>query len=88
VTSSPDCQILFHWLRKLPGNLAGVAITKDTGLIEDGLLDSIALLELVSFLEETFALTLPLEEFVPENFRSPAAILSLIRRLREPAADG
>jgi acyl carrier protein len=79
MSTSPSPQILFEWLQNLPTN---PAITADTPLIEDGLLDSLAILELVSFLEENFGFTLPLEEFVAENFRTPAEILALTDRLR------
>jgi len=33
-------------------------------------------------MEEQFAVILPVEEFVPENFRTAAAIAALIERLR------
>lgn len=78
-------QILFEWLGRLPTNLTGSAIVADTPLIDGGVLDSLAILELVSFLEQTFSITLPLEDFVPENFQTPAAILVLIDRLRVAA---
>ncbi|MBV9859549.1 MAG: acyl carrier protein [Alphaproteobacteria bacterium] len=86
MTASPSCQPLLDWLQRLPTNLAGSAIAADTALIEGGLLDSIAILELVSFLEESFALALPLEEFVPENFRTPATIAAMLERVRGAAA--
>ena len=79
-------QLLVDWLRKLPTLTGAVTITADTPLIEGGLLDSIGILELVSFLEERFALSLPLEEFVPENFHTPGDILAMLDRLRESAA--
>jgi acyl carrier protein len=80
-------KILLDWLEQLPTNLAGRTLTVDTELIDNGLLDSLGLLELVSFLEHTFCVVLPLDEFVPENFRTPAAILALTDRLRPAAAD-
>jgi acyl carrier protein len=85
MTASPTCEILLDWLQKLPTNVSGGAIALDSELIEGGLLDSLGLLELVSFLEESFALNLPLDDFVPENFRTPAAILAMTDRLREAA---
>jgi hypothetical protein len=50
------------------------------------ILDSLAILNLVGFLEERFNVMLPIEEFVPENFRTPAAIAALAARLSEKAA--
>ena len=40
----------------------------------------------MGFLEERFNVMLPIEEFVPENFRTPAAIAALAARLSEKAA--
>jgi acyl carrier protein len=88
MSASPPCRPLLEWLQTLPTRVADRAIGMDTELIDGGLLDSLGILELVSFLEETFSLALPLEEFVPESFRTPAAILSMIDRLSEPARGG
>ncbi len=74
-------EIIGLWLAGLPTCKGGGAITPETDLIDEGILDSIALLELVSFLEEKFHITLPVEEFVPENFRTAAAIAALAMRL-------
>ena len=81
----PSLETLLDWLRNLPTNLSGNPTGGDTPLIESGLLDSVGLLELVSFVEASFALTLPLDEFVPDNFRTPAAILAMVNRLRAAA---
>ncbi len=44
--------------------------TPDTDLIESGLLDSLALVTLITALEEAFACELPLDDFDLERFRS------------------
>ena len=85
MAASSTEHILLGWLRNLPTNHSGREITADTSLIEGGLLDSVGILELVSFVEETFALILPLDEFIPENFSTPASIVSMIGRLRQAA---
>ncbi|HTZ36844.1 MAG TPA: acyl carrier protein [Stellaceae bacterium] len=79
---APDPQMLLRWLERLPTNLAGKPVDAETPLIESGLLDSLGILELVSFLEDGWEVTLPLDEFVAENFRTPAAILAMAARLR------
>jgi acyl carrier protein len=56
-------------------------ITSDTELIENGMLDSVGILNLVSFLEEQFGFTVPFEEFVPENFKTPGTIAAMVARL-------
>jgi acyl carrier protein len=46
----------------------------DTDLIETGSVDSLALVMLISALEETFACELPLDDFDIDNFRSARRI--------------
>lgn len=75
-------QIILDWLRKTAPHAAGADITNDTELIERGLLDSLQVLNLVGFMEEQFAVVLPVEEFVPENFRTAAAVADMVERLR------
>ena len=77
---------LRDWLQRLPTHLGAGPIALDTPLIESGLLDLIGLLELVSFLEERFSVALPLDEFVPENFRTPTTVLAMVDRARAFAA--
>ncbi len=42
----------------------------DTSFLEEGIVDSTGVLELVMFVEETFGTTVEDEEIVPENFDS------------------
>lgn len=51
----------------------------DTDLIESGLLDSLALVTLISALEEAFACELPLDDFDLECFRSVERIVEFLR---------
>jgi len=76
--------IVIDWIAGLTTR-RGEAIHAHTELIGDGILDSLAVLNLVGFLEEHFNIMLPVEEFVPENFRTPAAIAALANRLSEAA---
>jgi acyl carrier protein len=77
--------IVIDWIAGLPTRRGTSAIRPDTELIGDGILDSLAILNLVGFLEEHFNIMLPVEEFVPENFRTPSAIAALAARLSEAA---
>jgi acyl carrier protein len=47
-------------------------------LIEQGVIDSLSLLRLVNFLEQSCQILVPDEEIVPDNFRSLAAIETFI----------
>lgn len=53
-----------------------------TGLIENGLLDSLDLVSLVSEFDSEFGIEIPVEEITPENFDSVEAMKKLIERLR------
>ena len=53
-----------------------------TTLIDDGILDSFAVLSLVSELQETYDITIGPADIVPENFNSLQAIYNLVERLQ------
>jgi acyl carrier protein len=50
----------------------------DTDLIEGGLLDSLALVELIFAIEREFGVTIPLEELEIDSFRSVASITDFV----------
>ena len=52
-------------------------------LIDDGILDSLDIVTLVTEIHSEFDVTIPAEEIVPENFNSAEAIMALIERLDE-----
>lgn len=45
-------------------------IADDSRLLESGVVDSLGILDVVTFLERTFRITIEDEELVPENFGS------------------
>jgi peptidyl carrier protein len=57
-------------------------LAADAPLLEWGVLDSLGLADLLAFVEEQFALSIPLGEITPANFRSIETIASLLGRLR------
>ncbi len=54
------------------------SIAADMDLLENGILDSLAVLKLVAFIEDTFDVTLQLDEIDPDKFKSINAINDLI----------
>lgn len=54
----------------------------ETSLIDDGLLDSLDVVSLVSELNDHYDIEIGLDELIPENFNSAEAILSLINRMK------
>ncbi len=55
------------------------SLTED--LIDDGILDSLDIVTLVTEIHDRFDVTVPAEEIVPENFNSAAALMALIEKL-------
>lgn len=49
-------------------------------LIEDGIVDSTGILDLVGFIEETFEIQVPDTDLVPDNFDSVDKITAYIQR--------
>lgn len=58
----------------------------DTDLLGEGLLDSLALVELIVLLEEEFDVQVALEDLELDHFRSPQAIVSFIAGRRRERA--
>ena len=52
----------------------------DTDLVETGLLDSLALIELLAQLEETFGVSVSTDDLELENFRSIASMAGFVAR--------
>ena len=52
----------------------------DTSLTESGVVDSTGILELVSYLEKEFSITVEDEELIPENLDAVDRISQYIRR--------
>ncbi|MFC1782204.1 acyl carrier protein [Planctomycetota bacterium] len=55
-------------------------LTEDTSLMEKGIVDSTGVMELVTFLEETFGITVENEELIPENLDSLNNIKSFLEK--------
>ena len=78
--------VVIEHLRKVAKLIDGsVELTQDTQLLEEQLLDSVELLQLVLELEKHFAISIPLEELVVENFATIGAISSMVDRARSAA---
>ena len=58
----------------------GRAISDSDLLVEDGIIDSIAIISLLVFPEERFSVQIGGDELLPENFQSIAAITAMVER--------
>ncbi len=57
----------------------GYELAEDASFLEEGIVDSTGVLELVMFVEETFDIIVEDEEIVPENFDSVNQLATYIR---------
>lgn len=60
-----------------------VDFEKTSDLIDDGILDSLDIVTLVTEIHSAFDVTIPAEEIIPENFNSAEALMALIEKLDE-----
>ena len=56
------------------------ALNDDTSFLDESILDSTGMLELVSFIEETYGIHVEDEELIPENLDSINNVISFIER--------
>lgn len=61
----------------LPGE-ASNQLSIDDDLISSGILDSLAIMKLVTHLEQTYGITVGAQEVTPENFGSVTALAKLV----------
>ena len=56
-------------------------VTGDVRLVDDGMLDSLDIVTLVTELNAAFDVRIPAIEILPDNFNSVGAIVAMIERL-------
>ena len=55
-------------------------LNDDTSLLDEGVIDSTGILELVSFLEEEFDISVEDDEILPENLDSIKNVVAYLKR--------
>jgi acyl carrier protein len=61
-------------------NPALTELTDDTELIESGIIDSLGIMKLLQYLEDSFSIHIADDELRPETFETPGTIVSLVER--------
>lgn len=56
------------------------ALKRDTSFLDNGIIDSLGVLELVSFIEDSFDIEVKDEELIPENLDSINNLLRYIKK--------
>ena len=55
----------------------------EDGLVDNGILDSLDIVTLITEINDAFDISIPAEEIIPENFNSAEALYALILKLDE-----
>lgn len=56
-------------------------VAHNTHLVDDGILDSLDIVTLITELNAAFEVSIPAMEIVPDNFNSAAAMADMIQRI-------
>jgi acyl carrier protein len=75
-----------HILQELAYDRPNLELTNDFRLVEQGVVDSMAILRLMNFIEEKFNIALAPEDLMIENFATIEAMTAFIRRKVTPTA--
>ena len=60
-----------------------VDFESEDGLVDNGILDSLDIVTLITEINDAFDISIPAEEIIPENFNSAEALYALICKLDE-----
>jgi acyl carrier protein len=66
----------------------GYPYSDSASFLEEGIVDSMGILELVMFVEENFHITVEDEELVPDNFDSVGKLAAYVRAKSPATASG
>ena len=70
-------------LTLLNENFPEIDFTASDALVDDGILESIVLVEIISTISMELGLLIPYEDIVPQNFNSLDAMAAMLERLKE-----
>ena len=73
-------------LTELTTNQHEDLVKDDQSLLETGIIDSLGIMQLLTFIEEEFKIKVQDEELIPENFETINSILNLIEKKQIPEA--
>jgi acyl carrier protein len=71
---------IFDYIRTKLNPNAQLTLDPTQNLMGDGVLDSLAMMDLIVWLEQTFNITIDTEDLVPTNFASLDAIASYVAK--------
>lgn len=77
VSNSIEQRIQTFLLEKFP-LVRKTGVERDTALLEKGILDSLGILDLVSYLESEFSILISDEDLLPENFQTLSTLSAFV----------
>lgn len=60
-----------------------IDFTEETALVDDGILNSFDILQIISALNDAYDISIPASEIIPANFNNADALLAMVERLAE-----
>ncbi|MCZ8375523.1 MAG: acyl carrier protein [Beijerinckiaceae bacterium] len=75
-----DLALLGGFLRQLSPAAKALDLKDDTPLLSSGILDSLGILQLMSFLGEELGIEIADDDFTLDNFETVGALMAFIRR--------
>lgn len=70
-------------LQVLTEEYPDIDFTASDKLVDDGILDSLTITEVIVTLSTEFGITIPYEEIIEENFNSVAGLAAMVSRLQK-----
>lgn len=72
-------------LTEIAAGMGKKTLAPDEDLLEQGIIDSLGLMKLIAFMEETFSIKIMDDEIVPENFQSLNSMVTLVEKQMQNA---
>ena len=77
-----ESKVREYIVRNLMLKHSGTELSPDQPLLESGIMTSFGIVELVTYIEQTFGITIDDYDVVPENFQTVRAITQLVQTKR------
>jgi acyl carrier protein len=79
-----EAKVRTYLLENLMFSSDGAQLANDASLLEQGIIDSTGILEIIMFLETDFGVIVKDSDMLPENFDSVNNIVRFVLRLKTP----
>ena len=70
-------------LQLLKGVLPAVDFANETALVDDSIIDSLDIVTIITELSTAYAIEIPPDEIVQDNFNSLAGLYAMVERLKD-----